>query len=233
MGTSIKRISMLSEEECKKVKDVIFELKEFWVKRYEVAPFYTLGAASYLDSGNNKESYLYRAEHYNHFLKKDLSWLYKKLVEVLEKNLNGSVRYLIKAGLPGFHIYEPCRLFEHPVASIHCDLQYKKLDWKKEETDFDLPISYTMAVKLPKLGGGLNVWDIEYGEIEGKGPIYLKELLQTREKTYIPYAIGEIVLHSGHKLHQAAPGESLKEGDDRITLQGHALFSQGSWQLYW
>lgn len=233
MNTTIQTTSIFSEKECEEVRNTIYELQEYWMQRHAIAPFFTLGTASYLDAKKDKKNYYSQAQHFNLILQKELSWFYEKLVTILGKLLNDSACYLDKAGLPGFHIYKSHKFFELPVTSVHCDLQYQNLDWKIEETDFTQPISYTMAIALPHSGGGLNTWDIDYEEIRGKAPEYLKQLLQIREKTYLAYEIGKLVLHSGHKVHQAAPGKDLQDGDDRITLQGHALFSRGSWQLYW
>ena len=47
------------------------------------------------------------------------------------------------------------------------------------------------------------------------------------------YRLGELVLHSGDLLHQAAPGVALAPSDERFTLQGHALRRDGTWELYW
>jgi hypothetical protein len=42
-----------------------------------------------------------------------------------------------------------------------------------------------------------------------------------------------MIVHSGLTVHQAVIGKDLKPSEHRITLQGHGLFTQGSWQIYW
>ena len=50
---------------------------------------------------------------------------------------------------------------------------------------------------------------------------------------YHAYEVGKLALSSGLYVHQAAPGRNLQLDDERITLQGHGIFYQGTWQLYW
>jgi hypothetical protein len=42
-----------------------------------------------------------------------------------------------------------------------------------------------------------------------------------------------MVLHSGHQLHQIAPAPKLVEGDERLTLQAHAVPATDGWIVYW
>ena len=53
------------------------------------------------------------------------------------------------------------------------------------------------------------------------------------EPEYHPYRVGAMALHSGHQLHQIAPASVLVEGDERITLQAHAVPGEGGWIVYW
>ncbi|MCP5507982.1 MAG: hypothetical protein H7A37_06755 [Chlamydiales bacterium] len=63
-----------------------------------------------------------------------------------------------------------------------------------------------------------------------------EERLALREKApvhYLPYEEGKILIHDGLTLHQIAPAEKMQPDDERITLQGHALFCDGAWRLHW
>ncbi|MBD2078601.1 hypothetical protein [Leptolyngbya sp. FACHB-17] len=223
-------IPMLSESECQTIRSVIYELKQDWTRRNPFLPSYTLGAASYLDAAEN-EQYLQSAQRSNPLLSSRFAGLYQRLGTVLAQHLGAPINYNHSFALPGFHIYLSCVLFEFPIASIHIDLQYQQLQWDAEDTDFTNPISFTLPISLPQSGGGLNVWNVEQSEMPDSAS--LQQLIQSREQRFYPYEIGSLVVHSGSTLHQAAPGSNLKPDDDRITLQGHGLFSRGCWQLYW
>jgi hypothetical protein len=231
---TIASLNLLTERECQEVSSTIYGLREFWLQRRALLPFYTLGAASYLDAVKVQQEYYDKAKCYNSILKEYLEWLYKQLADVLSKHLKAPVRYLDAAGLPGFHIYLAHKLFEQPLASVHYDLQYRLLRWEcPDQTDFTHPLSFTLAISLPKFGGGLNMWSIGHQEAIRMNKAQLKDLIKSRVKSFYPYQLGQLILHSGHTLHQAAPAKDIQPEDTRITLQGHALLSQGSWQLYW
>jgi hypothetical protein len=53
------------------------------------------------------------------------------------------------------------------------------------------------------------------------------------DRMRFPYTPGAIALHSGHLMHQIGEIDEVAPGDERVTLQGHALFHKGEWKLYW
>ena len=234
MSNTVSSLNLLTEEECSKIRSTVYELKEFWLKRNPDIPFYTLGAASYLDAAIEPQDYYSKALLYNPILYDRLGWLYDRLADRLAQLLKARTSYHQNYALPGFHVYLACKLFEQPIASIHCDSQYKLINWESgDRTDFNNPISFTLAISLPKFGGGLNTWNLHHHDIANISRSEFVQLVKSRTKTYYPYQIGELILHSGHTVHQIAPAKNIQPDDERITLQGHALFSQGSWQIYW
>ena len=233
-SSTVSSLNLLAEDECSKVRSTVYELKEFWLKRNPDIPFYTLGAASYLDAAKAPQDYYTKAQIYNPILYDRLGWLYERLTDRLAQLLKAPTSYHPKFARPGFHIYLACKLFEQPIASIHYDLQYNLINWEsRDRTDFNNPISFTLAISLPKFGGGLNIWNLHYQEIANISHPEFVQLVKSRTKSYYPYQIGQLILHSGHTVHQIAPAKNIQLDDERITLQGHALFSQGSWQIYW
>jgi hypothetical protein len=230
----INNLNVLSELECEKACSTVHSLKESWIHRHAFAPFYTLGSASYLDARVENHNYYSLAKVNNLILKKNLDWFYQKVIKALKLHLQAPINLTKTFALPGFHIYLGFKFFELPFSSIHCDLQQNLVDWKKpEQTDFSNPISFTMPIALPEKGGGLNLWDITYKDTLQADEQGLKELAKSKKKKFYPYQLGQMIVHSGLTVHQAAIGKDLRPGEDRITLQGHALFSQGRWQLYW
>ncbi|AUT01398.1 hypothetical protein CLI64_13895 [Nostoc sp. CENA543] len=233
---------ILAEIQCSEIYETIQSLKAHWITRgQEPASFFTLGTASYLDFLNLPDfagDYYNRAKQYNLLLQKHFSWLYELVKQSLETQLQAPVNYHPDFALPGFHIWETPAIFTKSTASVHFDLQYQNLHWQdKENIDFQRTISFTLPIKLPHLGGGLNVWDLTYDEyINGRDPNYLGDvevMKRFRNKTVHPYNIGKIVIHGGHSLHQIAAIAQVDPGDERITLQGHGIYDNGQWLLYW
>ncbi len=213
----IRTADVLTKEECLDLRSSVHRLRPRWIQRYRWVPFYTLGAASYLDAAQRGTATYYGlAAEYNPLLRDSFPWLYDRLAAVLRSELRAPVTYAEKLALPGFHVFLDAKLFEYAVARIHRDLQYKLLHWSGEEGDGpDATLSFTLAVALPESGGGLNVWETE------------------SKMTHIAYCAGSLVLHFGDVLHQIAPTPRVQPGDERITIQGHGVLRRGAWQLYW
>lgn len=233
---------ILSEKQCAEVYATIQSLKEHWITRgQEPASFFTLGTASYLDFLNLPDfagDYYNRAKQYKPLLQKHFSQIYELVKNSLEEQLQAPVSYHPEFALPGFHIWETPAIFTKSTASVHFDLQYQNLNWQdKENIDFQRTISFTLPIKLPHLGGGLNVWDLTYEEYtDGRDPNYLGDvevMKRFRNKTVHPYNVGKIVIHGGHSLHQIAAIAQVHPADERITLQGHGVYHNGRWLLYW
>lgn len=234
-GSIINDLDLLTVAECLDIRSSIYKLQDAWIQRHPSLPFYTLGIASYLDaSQNNQEDYYDRSRQSNPLLQKHFGWLYDRLANALSKQLQAAVSYAENLALPGFHIFQADRQFEQPIAAIHTDVNHQLFTWHSDEPiDFDRSLSFTLAIALPKLGGGLNIWDLSHNEIVERPPTEVKGLIESRSKSFHPYKIGSLVLHSGNIVHQIAAGKNLQVDDERITLQGHSLYCQGSWQLYW
>jgi hypothetical protein len=181
--------------------------------------------------------YFEKAARLNPVLEKNFGWLYAKLTRSLGEHLGGECAFEPRAGRPGFHVFLPVPLFQRSLASIHVDLQYELLDWSgHKQPDFSNPMSFTLSVVLPRRGGGLHTWDVPYEALRGLSRDEIVRLVSSRPPEFRPYASGGVVLHSGHTLHQIAPLPDIEPGDARdarITLQGHAIRSDGTWWLYW
>ena len=231
-----ERLHVLSESDCGEIRAVVYDLRDQWIPRNKQFPFFTLATASYLDAATpgTCTSYCEMAAVYNSILKNRLSWLYGRLQQALAQHLGDPANYAEPFALPGFHIFLAHEFFRKNVASVHCDLQYQLLDWGAPElVDFSRPISFTLAISLPRSGAGLNLWDLQQKEIAGLSSWQLQMLIETRRKTHIPYEVGSMILHSGHSVHQIAPMTAVEPGEERITFQGHAVLRQGAWQIYW
>jgi hypothetical protein len=230
---AVADIAVLSERECDRVRETIMALRPKWTRRKPWVPFYTLGAASYIDAAASRSDYHRMAIEYNPVLREHFSWLYERVAGNLRDHLSEPVECASDLGLPGFHIYLASKVFEKPIASIHCDSQYRLHDWTGQSVDLDNPISFTLSIALPANGGGLNTWDICYDEILARTDVDLAELIRGRNLSFHAYRRGHMAVHSGHLLHQAAPARDVQPEDERITLQGHAIRAGGTWRLYW
>jgi hypothetical protein len=229
----ITEIDLLTEEECRQVRSIVHEIKQIWIQRHPVLPFYTLGLASPYDVPINQQGYYNEVKRYNAILYAGLEWLYKRLAQFLCQHLGASAIYPENLALPGFHILLSNKAFEQPLGAVHCDKSYMFHWHPAEGIEFQNPISFTLPITLPKFGGGMNVWDLKYAEVKGLEHKEIEQLASTRTKSFHPYKLGKLVLHSGHTVHQIAPIKNIQIDDERITLQGHGLLCHNAWQLHW
>jgi len=234
----ITSIGLLDESECARVDHQIKELRSHWVPRGPLAEtsFFTLGAASYLDDVGE---YRDRAAVLNPVLHDSFAWLYTRLIEFLERRLRAPVAFAEGLAMPGFHIWLAPSIFVTPNASVHFDLQYRRA-WPEDVAgvDFTRPLSFTLPIRLPRRGGGLNVWDVTYERYRRfaerlNAPLQPIDLTVLLDPMRHPYTPGAIAMHSGHLMHQIGEIDQVSPGDERITLQGHALCQHGEWKLYW
>ncbi len=205
---------LLDEVGCQTWLERVRRLRPHWRSRHELAPFYTLGLASYLDCESGRDAYHdpgQRREN-NQLLDEHFGPLLQLVAETLSGHFSRPAQMTDAAARPGFHIYLPHFAFGLPVASVHRDLQYRKAFPTLTPTEAEL-FSFTLSLSTPA-GSGLNLWHDPAGAPD-----------------FFPYRNGRLVVHNGLITHQAV----LKcNGDvDRITLQGHCLMQADGALLYW
>ncbi len=222
-------IPLLSLEKNQDILAKIDQLRPFWTKRQN--NFYTLGTALYLDKKSDSPFYDNSVEANNFFLRIHFAQLYELLLETLKKELQADVVYEPTLALPGFHIFLSDPEFVKQGGKIHFDLQFQQTSWANyQKIDLSNPLSFTLSLALPRLGGGLFYWDKTY---EPGSKVSPEEAIEGLPRHYVEYEKGKIVLHNGLLIHQIAPAKEYLEGDRRITLQGHALLCDGVWRVYW
>ena len=256
----IHRVKTFTEEDCNKIEKTVDDLDKLWVNRscerrfsFETetvisrAPFWTLGAVSYLDSVASPKRYSQHRDYLNPVLYKKFNWIYEIICEKLQGELGEPVVIDGVLAHPGFHIFaaksgttiepEYLKMFEQPLGSVHVDVQNEEhYDyWQRYKTvDLEETFSFTISIKLPSGGGGLYTWtdkvnrhSFNYTTNENK--------LSDLESSPISnlYNEGEMIYFMGHLLHQMMPGVNIQPTDKRITVQGHGQKCDGVWRLYW
>lgn len=213
-------------------------------------PFYTLGAASYLDLGfaaGSIEDYLSDAGSLWQWAGEAILTIIERVCARLTDQLEQPVEFARMLPSPGFHIFigraiprADCLDNREGCGSCHFDLQHSYIPWARWYKDVDLEntISFTLPLNLPASGGGLIIW--ESVTLERMRAYVRKnqfgEIVSAAHATRcaaIQYALGRLVLHNGHMLHQIAGVPKISVSDERITLQGHGVFADGIWRLYW
>ncbi|WP_371781512.1 hypothetical protein [Streptosporangium subroseum] len=235
----ITSLDVLDEEQSARTRQDVHALRSHWMPRGpEPASFFTLGSPSYLDLAENPGGggYYAHARADRPVLWDRFGWLYGRLAEMLGEHLKEPVHYPENLALPGFHVWLAPAVFTKPKAPIHFDMQYRAMEWPPD-ADLSRLISFTLPLRLPGAGGGLNVWEAtheEFREALDKGWIDgASDLQRFHPRQHVAYTVGRLVMHSGHILHQVAPCARVEPDDERLTLQGHGVWCSGRWSLYW
>ncbi|MFJ9820103.1 hypothetical protein ACIRU3_33505 [Streptomyces sp. NPDC101151] len=235
----ITDLPLLTAEGSDDVRERVYALREHWIARGGDPPaFLTLGTPSYLDVAERPETGHYQRHGVGsrELLRTHFEDLYDRLGKALTDHLDAPVRFPEHLALPGFHIWLEDAIFTRPQAPVHFDLQYQAFDWPPG-TDTDRLLSFTLPLRVPAAGGGLNLWEATYQDFRrslARGWVEsAADLQRFHPLRYVPYTPGHLYVHSGHVLHQVAPSSSVRRGDERLTLQGHGVWCDGRWLLYW
>ncbi len=195
------------ERICQKVRSN----KQYWTDRFGI--FYTFGASVYID---DQKEYTQYKNTVNDVLYNEFNDLYLKLSDYFGAELNSDIAY------PGFHIFN--EYSNDTNASIHFDTPYLRLPNYK--LSFSNPQSFTILLKKPKSGAGLNIWDkINLNKMnlsDQKEYVNNKKIKDLGDVKYIEYDLGKMYIHSGSVLHQIA-NKGIGIDEERITMQGHII----------
>ena len=229
----IARLPLLDPTGCAAIVRQVDALRPSWLRRDPDLPFYTLGACSYID-GRIDQGYRRSAATLNPLLDQSFDALYDQVLDALRARVGCDFELSPETARPGFHVFEYHPRFEYPLASIHFDRQFEEVPWSHpERMDFNSPLSFTLPLRLPRSGGGLNTWPADWSDWSGDRPPTPELIARTLPMRYVRYDEGVLMLHSGHLLHQIAPATDMQPTDRRITLQGHAVPLDGVCQVYW
>jgi hypothetical protein len=102
-------IPVLSSVECELVRQTVHALRSSWIARGSADyPFYTVGAASYIDAvpGTTPPRYSEILVETNPVLREHFDWLYARVMNKLSVHLQVEVRTADELALPGFHVWK-------------------------------------------------------------------------------------------------------------------------------
>jgi len=232
-----REIRLLSRDECASAREKIHALREEWTQWRWEAPHFTLGAASSFDAlRNGFAAYQEKARRLNPLLGDRFGWLYDRLLDALSGELATPCYFDDEIARPGFQIWLGDEIFRLPVATVHFDVQYEEIGWKRYPgADPEGQLSLTLAIRLPPGGAGLWTWPLFHQDLPPRNPGETRWTfsLEGLARQDHPYTEGRLILHSGHQLHQVAAMPGMTEKDERLTLQAHALPTSRGYLLYW
>ena len=245
----IYSIPCFSEEDSAILAERVLSLREYFTERNKITDevrvngeekdkpttFYTLGTSTYLDM---KKAHGANALFTNNLLLENFSQMYGILIPCLSEALNEKVMLINTLNIPGFHIFDSECLPKAGVSgggSIHRDYP----DYSAEfDFNYIRPFSFTVLLKAPVKGAGLNYWDdpelseeITYFQTFCTMPDEMYDRVKLKVK-YFEYKVGELVIHDGSTLHQVANMVETTDNEHRISIQGHGVLTQEGYVIY-
>lgn len=191
-----------SSADTKPIVDGVLSLRDMWVSRSDEFEFYTLGRCAYLD-GKTK-AYKDNLKEENNILVEKFSGLYTYILDVLNDAFGENVYLSKDLRVPGFHIFPSDKNNLGKAGKWHEDYPHLILGLDPIDT-----FAFTMAIKLPKSGGGMDFID----------PFH--------QQRHLAYNKGDLVIHTGEEIHRIAGMKKYVKGEYRITLQGHVVRKDG------
>ena len=242
---AVRRVDVVSSAEALNIANRVNSLQSEWIPRDSFA-LHSLGAAAYLDAPTattvemfgleapGKSSYDSNVAKYNELLRQNFADVYSRVSAVLADMLEDDVEMADGKALPGFHIFGHHKQYGVPTTHVaHYDRQFENLDWPISiDVRTTQTISFTLPVRLPSAGGGLLLWDVQLGDVLDLSRETAKARIKSAKTHREEYNLGTLVCHPGYQLHRIAPWTSVP-GEQRITLQGHGLYIDNCWFIYW
>jgi hypothetical protein len=230
-------IELFSEEHAASIANRLESLRSQWICRNE--GFSTFGVATYLDLMSSKSpemDYYDRSQRYNQLLMEHFS----DELEIVRKSIadyfNTEARFEPALALPGFHIFEYHGITISDQPSHHFDLQHRYLRWPFAPISDDV-ISFTLALKIPRLGAALEYWNFDEADIrrlEKMGRVgNIQQFGARKPPMRHNYKPGHMAVQLRPILHRIGSIADRFPGDQRITLQGHGVRDKKNWVLYW
>ena len=180
----------------------VMRLRDKWISRSDEYPFYTLGRCAYLDG--KTDAYYNNLERENEMMVREFARLYTNVGEILDSLFDEDVFMTTQLRVPGFHIFPSDKNNLDKAGKWHQDYPHLIMGLDPIDT-----FAFTLAIQLPKSGGGLD---------------YLDEFHQPQ---HLAYKEKDLIVHNGDIIHRIAGMKKYVEGEFRITLQGHIVRRDG------
>ena len=221
----VDELVALTREECMFWSQKVISFHSLWRKRVRGIDYYSLGISHDVLSryGGFNRDWKNAVLRNNQEMSDAFDGLYKKVSGAFAGFFGKPISLSSCLAVPGFNIFgsrpgsKPAffnSVFFEYGGNIH---NHPTPDWMHKalgKPERDLPTiiySFTLPLRLPELGSGLNIWPSD--DI-------------SRPPFFLPYSEGIAYGFRGDLMHQVPPVRSCKEiasNECRITMQNHFL----------
>src|SRR4051794_29709209 len=96
----LERKPLLDEHESDRVLQDILAVREHWIARSDIAPFFTLGAAAYADAAKGFEPYSRLAQKLNPILLERFGWVFDRVGRSISDAVGLQTAWLEGSAIP-------------------------------------------------------------------------------------------------------------------------------------
>jgi hypothetical protein len=185
----------------------VYSLQHHFISRSDEFQFYTLGRNSYQDG--KTPAYLKDSRILNPILREEFGDTYRIIIDHLSDQFKEPIILNHELAHPSFHIFISSPFLLYHGGLWHED--YPHLTLGLGDVD---PYTFTVAIKLPTGGGGL-------------------DYIEDGKQVYLPYEEKELIGHDGKTMHRIASLKKYVPNEYRITLQGHLIRINGVLNMFW
>jgi hypothetical protein len=156
---------------------------------------------------------------YQHF-----RWVYERLAGFFEQRYRRPVVFAEDLAVPGFHLFEYSQAGDHDGGAWHFDLLADQVPFLADHRDeVEAVLNFTLPVEVPSGGTGMDLFDDEPGPGRPGGGVGVST----------PYVAGVLVFNEREYWHRIGGSTCRRDGERRITLQGHGVQFRGRVILFW
>jgi hypothetical protein len=172
-----------------------------------------------------------RLDYYTRCARRDNRRLYRHfrfahdaVAAFFERRYQAPVVFAEELAVPGFHVFEYQRAGAHDGGSWHFDMLHQQVPYFVANAgEVAGVVNFTLPVEVPGGGTGMDLCDDEPGAVH----------LGTGTPVRAAYEPGVLVFTEREYWHRIGGSTCLRDGERRVTLQGHGVHFRGRWVLFW
>jgi hypothetical protein len=189
--------------------------------------FYTVGLPIYQYT-DNLDHYRQHAISMNESLYNPLRDLYEEVRYALTSILNVDAIYCGNMAIPGFHVFDGCRVGN---GLWHFDTQF--LQFFSQEPSPETTISFTLYLSEDTDCPNIEFSDFHFLDVNRQVLETDYERICRGRVIKVRYKKNRLFVHTGLHAHRIINADMVAPGQARVTLQGFGFLCNNTWHLYW
>ena len=183
----------------------------------------TIGAPLYRNR-DVPEHYTACARAQNRLLYRHFRLAHERVAGFFERRYGALVVFAEELAVPGFHVFTFPRAGEHGAGGWHVDMLHAQVPFfARHRAEVAGVVNFTVPFEVPAGGTGMDIEEDAPGSPQSGGGAHV----------WMPYEPGVMVFTEAEYRHRIGSSHCLRDGERRVTLQGHGVLFRGRWILFW